>query len=167
MSAIDKIDKVLPPYWSHGNPVDTVAKFDAATLQVCMETLLELESTNSMIIAGFGTYSYFAHEISSSSAATKLEVDAFKGVQSVEERVARSIIESRRKFEKPIIVVSRLAGKESSAIQLLESAGMPPYPNSQRAARALSKLLEYRRYLDTHLGPEKPTARIASETRKK
>ena len=154
-SAISKIDKVLPPYWSKGNPVDTVAKFDAATLQVCMETLLELGITNSMIIAGFGTYSYFANEISNSSIATKQEVDLFKNIQLVEEQVAKGIIESRKKFGKPIIVVSRLAGKESSAIEMLESAGMPPYPNSQRAARALSKLLEYRRYLDSHLKPEK------------
>jgi acetyl coenzyme A synthetase (ADP forming)-like protein len=150
-SAISKIDKVLPPYWSKGNPVDTVAKFDAATLQVCMETLLELQATDSMIIAGFGTYSYFASEISNSPFATKQEAGLFKNVQSVEEQVAKNIIESRKKYGKPIIVVSRLAGKESSSIQMLEHAGMPPFPTPQRAAKALSKLLEYRRYLESHL----------------
>jgi acyl-CoA synthetase (NDP forming) len=154
-SAISKINKVLPPYWSKGNPVDTVAKFDAATLQVCMQTLLGLEATDSMIIAGFGTYSYFANEISNSSFATKQEADLFRKVQSVEEQVAKNIIESRKKFGKPIIVVSRIAGKDSSSIQMLESAGMPPYPSPHRAARALSKLLGYRRYLDSHLKPEK------------
>jgi acyl-CoA synthetase (NDP forming) len=154
-TALTKIDKVLPPYWSKGNPVDTVAKFDAATLQVCLETMLELDTVDSMIVAGFGTYSYFADEISNSPFATKQQADLFKQVKLVEEQVAKNIIESRRKYGKPIIVVSRLAGKESSSIQILESAGMPPYPTPQRAAKALSKLVEYKRYMDANHAAKK------------
>jgi acyl-CoA synthetase (NDP forming) len=149
-TALTKIGKVLPPYWSKGNPVDTVAKFDAATLQVCLETMLELDTVDSMIVAGFGTYSYFADEISNSPFATKQQADLFKQVKLVEGQVAKNIIESRKKYGKPIIVVSRLAGKESSSIQILESAGMPPYPTPQRAAKALSRLVEYKRYMDSN-----------------
>jgi acyl-CoA synthetase (NDP forming) len=147
--AIIKIDNVLPPYWSKGNPVDTVAKFDAATLRTCIETILEVGTIDSMIIAGFGTYSYYADEVSTSPFATKQQAEMFKQVKAVEGQVARDIIESRKKYGKPIMVVTRLAGKESSSIQILESAGMPPYPTPQRAAKALSRLVEYKRHLDS------------------
>jgi len=148
--AIDKISRVLPPYWSKGNPVDTVAKFDAATLRVCMETLLELPSIDSMIIAGFGVYSYFADEIPKSRLASKKQAEPFRLVKVVEEEVAKNIAESRVKYGKPIIVVTRLTGEESSSVMMLESAGILPYSTPQRAAKALSKLVERKRLLESH-----------------
>jgi acyl-CoA synthetase (NDP forming) len=148
--AIDKITRVLPPYWSKGNPVDTVAKFDAATLRVCMETLLELPTIDAMIIAGFGTYSYYADAIPKSPLASKEQAELFRMVKVVEEEVAESIVGSRQKYGKPIIVVTRLTGDESSSIQILESAGIVPYPTPQRAAKALSKLVEHKRFTETN-----------------
>nr|MDO8099036.1 CoA-binding protein [Candidatus Njordarchaeota archaeon] len=148
--AIDKISRVLPPYWSKGNPVDTVAKFDAATLRVCMETLLELPSIDSMIIAGFGVYSYFADEIPKSHLASKEQAEPFRLVKVVEEEVAKNIAESRVKYGKPIIVVTRLTGEESSSVMMLESTGILPYSTPQRAAKALSKLVERKRLLESH-----------------
>ncbi|WXG43494.1 MAG: CoA-binding protein [Promethearchaeati archaeon SRVP18_Atabeyarchaeia-1] len=151
--AVSRIDKVLPPYWSKGNPVDTVAKFDAATLRVCIETLLELEAIDSIIIAGFGTYSYFASEISGSAFATKEQAELFDQISMIEGQIAKDIVDSRKKYGKPIMVVSRLSGRESSSIQILESEGMPPYPTPQRAAKALSKLVQYRRFIDSSREP--------------
>jgi acyl-CoA synthetase (NDP forming) len=150
--ALDKISRVLPSYWSKGNPVDTVAKFDAATLRTCMETLLELPSIDSVIIAGFGTYSYFADEIPKSPFASKEQVQPFKLVKEVEGAVAKNIAESRMKYGKPILVVTRLTGDESSSVKILELAGVLPYPTPQRAAKALSKLVQRMKYLESRGG---------------
>ena len=117
-----------------------------------METLLELPSIDSVIIAGFGTYSYFADEIPKSPFASKEQTQPFKLVKEVEEEVAKNIAESRIKYGKPILVVTRLTGDESSSVKILESTGVLPYSTPQRAAKALSRLVQRRKYLESHRG---------------
>jgi len=56
---IEEFDKIFPPRWSHGNPVDPAGDRNFIAYLTAPARLLELETVDSLIFMGFGGFTLF------------------------------------------------------------------------------------------------------------
>ena len=56
---IDEFDKIFPPRWSHGNPVDPAGDRNFIAYLTAPARLLELKTVDSLIFMGFGGFTLF------------------------------------------------------------------------------------------------------------
>jgi acyl-CoA synthetase (NDP forming) len=136
---LSRLDEVLPPRWSHGNPVDMVGVKDIGEFQAiiaCLRAMLDDDNLDS-IIALVANRSYAG--------------DQFKAVMAENERVLHELAVTAKQSGKPLLLVRRspprpFNGDETPPATLED--GLAEYPVPRRAARALGHLMRYRRYLD-------------------
>ena len=51
---VDRLNEILPPYWSRGNPVDLVAGLKDGDFKKPLTTLLESDYIDSLMLLGIG-----------------------------------------------------------------------------------------------------------------
>ncbi|MDY6835471.1 MAG: CoA-binding protein [Chloroflexota bacterium] len=56
---LSELDKMFPPRWSHGNPVDPAGDRNIIAYLRAPETLVDLDEVDSLIFMGFGSFSGF------------------------------------------------------------------------------------------------------------
>ena len=66
--ALDRFDKIFPPRWSHGNPVDPAGDRNFIAYMRAPVMLLELDEVDSMIFMGFGSLAGFSTMLTSGGA---------------------------------------------------------------------------------------------------
>jgi len=142
--SIQELDKILPPYWCRGNPVDLVGVLDRARHLKCLEILARCEKVDGMIVLGTITGTSFFDSV----IAGISEVSAEKGerikkeLEKVDKTFANRINELMARFKKPIIPVTMMP--EGSA----KTLGILTFPTPERAVKVLAKLFEYSRHSD-------------------
>jgi len=127
-STIEKIDKLLPPYWSRGNPVDLVGSLDLERHLRCLEVLAGCDEID--IVLALGT------------------ITGFPDFREHDEKFLMRSIELVKECKKPIVLVKMFEGYES---ELLESYGSFIFPSPERAISALWRMYEYKRFLEREL----------------
>jgi len=116
----ETLDRLLPPYWSRGNPVDLVGSLDMDRHLECMEVLVASESIDSLVALG--------------------TISGFPEFRENDERFLARAIELIAEYEKPIALVKMLEGYTS---EFLESRGSIIFASPERAISALWKMYEY------------------------
>jgi succinyl-CoA synthetase alpha subunit len=58
---IEELDKIFPPRWSHGNPVDPAGDRNFVAYLTAPARLLELDTVDSLIFMGFGGFTLFGN----------------------------------------------------------------------------------------------------------
>jgi acyl-CoA synthetase (NDP forming) len=147
---VAKIDDILPPRWSHGNPVDLVGiKPEAGdtTVSSCLSILMAdnnvdivislLPPMNIMSMT-FGTIGNFSPE-----QMQAMRVEYSKNMDFLNQQVKR--------YNKPLVLIRRFmlqppGGERATATP---EERIPQYTHPRRAARVLRHLVWYRRYLDS------------------
>ena len=122
---IKKLDALLPPTWSKGNPVDIIGDAQAPRYASALETLLAAPETNAVLVINCPT------AIASGTEA------------------ARAVIEVARPKAKAVLA-NWLGGElaqESRA--LFAAAAIPSYETPTEAARGFMHLVRYRKGQDT------------------
>lgn len=150
--AISELDKILPPYWSRGNPIDLVGTTDRRPHFQALEILTRCENVDGIIALGIvGASSAFAALGERFKTSRAFEIPAefvdgmIKMVERVDAKFAKKINELIREFGKPIIGAS-IAPQESKL--KYEGEEIIIYPTPEKAATVLAKLYEYRNILD-------------------
>ncbi|MFC1885955.1 hypothetical protein ACFLZM_02730, partial [Thermodesulfobacteriota bacterium] len=228
---VNELDKIFPPRWSHGNPVDPAGDRDFIAYMKAPELLLKLPEVDSLLFMGFGNFTGIAERFSGMNAdiikiyqefiknlAKKAPTESLqkepKSVDHWVERVAREAVgiffsmfgtstpdETETFVQKLIVVLKHKqigpnlktrflqaaellnAGKTSQGIRMFEegfqalmegllmswieaydkplitttfiemptvsNVGYHSYPTPERAAFVLTKLIEYREYLES------------------
>ncbi len=135
-ATIAKLNKVLPPTWSHGNPIDIIGDADAARYADAVTVMMDDPDSDALVVAYCPTAIVSAAEaargligvLSQASAAAKKNVFAcWMGDASVQEGRAQ-----------------------------LAAARIPDYETPERAVRAFMYLVRYRQSQDLLL--ETPAA---------
>ncbi len=142
---MEKLNTLLPPRWSHSNPIDLVGISSAADNHIIIESiwvLLEDENIDALILQapvafGSGLLDALFH----------FDAERMKAFQDRQRRNLELIRQRTREHGKPVLIVMPVNDPETSAYLLKER--IPTYPNPQRAARVLRQLTWYKRYLDT------------------
>lgn len=137
----DALNKILPTYWSHGNPVDTTdGAVSENVVQICAETLMKLEYVDSLVVIGLGMMEAFTW-------LTEIKDIAKMGTDR-EIKVAKLLAELKNRYGKPVIGITIHANEDSKVLKYLrEDAGIPMYCEPQTAALAIRAMLDYRDYL--------------------
>ncbi len=159
---IQELDKMLPAYWSKGNPVDLVGTLDRSIQPKSLEAIIKDENIDAIIASGFligGSGIKFASPEALKKGITitergvkleeggiSMEVLAQKWMRSSDEQNMNKINELVEKYQKPIIAVTLTS--DTKAIPKAWEKNTVVYPTLEVAAEALAKMYEYKQYLE-------------------
>jgi acyl-CoA synthetase (NDP forming) len=152
---IAEFDKILPPYWSKGNPVDLVGTLDRKAHMKCLDLLVSSNEVDATIALGLiaGT-SRFVELIKNSPVLPDIKgADAF--IQLFEKGDEDSINEISRliaQYKKPVVTVTLTSAGNVANEKQMREKNILVYSTPEKATKSLSKLYEYQRYLDNTVG---------------
>lgn len=154
---VDEVSAFLPPYWSHGNPVDLVGAMSDRAPERAVEAVVRCDAVDAVIalgIVGIGPGRQRVIETAGIIQAVGGGDPALRELGEFEDFMAREAAYIRRtgelmnRYEKPIINVSFTPVEQA----VFESGG--PYsavvlPSPLRSVRVIAKMACYRAYLDS------------------
>ena len=143
---IERIDKLLPSYWSKSNPVDTVAMIDPVAQFRCVEEVMRDENVDGVIYLGFGWAQNILERFKNSPYIGKLNLSIFDKLIDAECEVAKKLLSLIKETGKPVYIAT--LASNSPSINILESNGILVYPTPERAAKVFAKAASYKLYLD-------------------
>lgn len=151
-TTLEKLNSILPPYWPHGNPVDTT---DAIVLgqQVifpCLSALMEDENVDAIMLLGGIVKAADFPPLEKEHPLLREKMDKF--IQGMEEEELRNIdvvAERMHQCQKPLIISRGInaAVRSSRVFNRLREKGIPVYPIPDRGAKVLAHLVRYSEYL--------------------
>jgi len=152
---IDRLNQILPTFWSHGNPVDIVGEGDPEIPKTCMEELLKWEGCDAVIHLGIHGKRVLANKMIDAVVKTDPTLDEKSGrvfkdsILALEEDYVKYIVELTRKYGKPVLGVSLLTDEISRTLYRYDNN---PYkgvffPSPERAVKALSGMCQYAGWL--------------------
>jgi len=155
---IEKLKKILPPWWAPGNPVDLVAGIGYAGPREVMPILIESGDIDSLLLIGIG----WVH----TTPGNLKEISPLKNIIDIDKmteerkkgdlRYCRKIREFIQTYNFPIIPVSTVIKQAfirrlESLMELLLSEVMV-YPDIEQAIRALSAITSYHLWRRAQIG---------------
>jgi acyl-CoA synthetase (NDP forming) len=147
---ISELDKVLPPYWSKGNPVDLVGTLDGKAHLKCLNLLAGSDDVDATIVLGLvaGASRFVEIMITSPGLPDIKGASAFgkmfeKGDEDIINEISRLVV----LYDKPVVTVTLTSVKSEVNEAMMRKKNILAYSTPERAAKALSKLYEYQRYL--------------------
>ena len=145
---VKEMDKFMPPHWSKGNPIDTVGTLDGTIFRRAIETVLESDDIDGLLVLGIGGFSFFIHYYRTFSLLTNRQLSEMKvALCDSETQIAKDLVELIDKYNKPIIVTSMADVAMSDAARVLEDNGITNIPSPERGAKAMASLVDYSEYL--------------------
>jgi acyl-CoA synthetase (NDP forming) len=143
--AVQKIDQLLPSYWSRGNPVDLVGYINREVQPKVVEEVAKLDNIDAIIASGF----ILGRSIGS-SIFKLLHRDKESGGETWSDRATKKVAEEVRnlidRYHKPIVAVT-LTTDPGTLKKVLE-CGVPAYSTLETAAEVLAKMYEYQKNLE-------------------
>jgi acyl-CoA synthetase (NDP forming) len=154
-SIIEKLNRILPSYWSHGNPIDIVGEGDPAIPKTTLDELLKWEGCDAVIHLGIHGKRILASKmldsiLNTDPAYSAKEIDGIKKmVIQIENDYIRHVVELTERYEKPILGVSLLTDEETRTLYRIDGCKYQGvfFPSPERAVKALSGMCRYQRWL--------------------
>jgi len=155
-SMLERMDKILPAYWSRSNPADIVGEHDNTIPLTVMEEFLKWDGCDAVINLGLLGMKIFVKRLGESvrladpSYSEEFLSEGMKLLDSVEEDYIASVARLIEKYNKPILGVSLLEDEKHHTVYNVENCKFKSvfYPNPERAVTALAKMYEYFRFLN-------------------
>jgi acetyltransferase len=122
---LEKLDRILPPTWSHGNPVDILGDADAERYAGALKVLLEDPDLDALLVLNCPTG----------------VADSLEGARAVAETVP-----PRPRF--PVLTSWLGDAASAEARRLFAARKLPTYETPDEAVRAFMHLVRYRRNQD-------------------
>jgi hypothetical protein len=146
-------DELLPPFWSHANPIDLVGNIYMDTHLAILEAMAGSPEIDAMIVLGsLGTGTIIGlNVLVSQNLIMEMSEDALKGffteLKGRNIRLLSRAKEMMTSFGKPIVFVEmQFIGEES--LRELEAGETVIFTAPEKAAVIISKMLQYHRYLE-------------------
>ncbi|MBW1983809.1 MAG: CoA-binding protein, partial [Deltaproteobacteria bacterium] len=150
---IKEFDKLLPKYWSRGNPVDMVATIAKDPFLDCLEILANWDGIDAVIALGAAergfNYSYSDEVKEPKELIDTIHfimefIESRKDKRSKTLEGIRSLVDSSGK---PIVMVS--IGTDASHKSYLEEYGIVSFSTPERAVRVLTQMCNYQTFLNS------------------
>jgi acyl-CoA synthetase (NDP forming) len=154
---LEKLDKILPAWWSRNNPIDLVAGLRPGDFINCIETMLRCDYVDAvMALGGIGFSTVRAQGFQRSRHAERYNLVGLSEIFSQEDmRTARGIIELIDRHQKPVIVAAETVvgarPDRNAPVLAIEEAGVLVYSTPDRGAKVLARLVERSKYLRNKL----------------
>jgi len=147
-STMEKLNSWLPSRWSHGNPVD-VAGITARYRGLVFASLWALMEDENVDAVLFQVPLILNSD--RLSTALRFNPEETRAFRETQKESLIMVKEQVKEHGKPVFMTTLARDDEASSF--LNAARIPAYSSPQRAARALSHLVWYGCYLDTHHNP--------------
>jgi acyl-CoA synthetase (NDP forming) len=156
-SLVDTLDRILPAYWSRGNPIDLVAPSRVGVITDTITELMENGCADAVLLMGLGYMSLRARGWKRSDTIPQDAVkDAADSMIREETRLFELVAELIARYQRPIVPVIDIMAFdirfENNPVDLLDGRGIMSYSSPDRAVFALSKAAAYHRWLHEVLG---------------
>ena len=146
-SAYNRIDKFLPPYWSKGNPIDTVATLNVNIILDIIEIIFqEMPRVEAVFLLGVGGISYLANLYKKSSLIHDEQKPQMEFISDLEVNLFKEILKLSLRYQKPVLITTLLTAQYSPAIKYLESQDYPIFPSPERMVLAFRYMVNYYRW---------------------
>lgn len=152
---VASLDPLLPPYWSHSNPVDLVGEQDPDLPLKALETLAAWKGCDAVIHLGILGRRIFLKRMG--NAAQKIDPQmegAFmhqmqEMVDRFEQNYIHHTVQLMERFKKPIVGVHLLTNGEGQTVYRVKGSPYKGvfYETPERAVYALSQLVTYQNTL--------------------
>ncbi len=152
---VERIDKILPPYWSKSNPVDIVGERDNTIPMIIMEELLKWDGCDAVISLGILGRKILLGRIAESvlKADPTYSADFIESVNQelseFEKKYIEHIVKLMEKYNKPVFGVSIMKDKKDKTVYMVNDSRFKGvfFATPERAVKAFSKMYEYQRFL--------------------
>lgn len=121
---LDLLNKILPPFWSHGNPVDVLGDASPERYAQALEVVLDDPQVDAVLV------------ILTPQAMTDPS------------GTARTVAEVAKRFSKPVLAAWMGGTAVQEGIRILNQHGIPTYLTPDQAVQAFMHLVDYGRNLD-------------------
>jgi acetyltransferase len=125
-STIEALNKVLPPTWSHGNPVDIIGDAGPERYRAAMDYVLQDAHTDVVLVMNCPT------ALASSVDAAKATAEAVQNHR-------------RRGFQKPVVATWLAQSEVEEVRPLFANAGIPDFETPTEAIEGIMQLVRYAR----------------------
>ena len=154
---IQELDRMLPSFWSHRNPVDMTAsgagmfggEADMGILPKGVELVLRDDNVD-MVVCMAPAFdlmiSQFVHYFPSTLKESLKPM--IEGLGPIMNKFAEDVIELKEKYNKPVSAIGM--GASLKMVSFLADNGIPVYETPYQAIRSLSKLADYKEYVLQH-----------------
>ncbi|MBS7657950.1 MAG: bifunctional acetate--CoA ligase family protein/GNAT family N-acetyltransferase [Candidatus Bathyarchaeia archaeon] len=122
--SINALEKILPHYWSRGNPIDVMEEANAERYEKVLNICLSDPNVDGVIVI-----------YTPQGAAQSTEL-------------AKKIIEAAKKKIKPILTVWMGGNEAEEARKLFYINGVPTYPTPEKAVKTYMYMYRYKRNLE-------------------
>lgn len=149
------LDTILPPYWSHSNPVDIVGENDPAIPMTTLEELLKWDGCDAVINLGIMGRRIFVQRMAASvrkadpGFSQEILDLAVQMLVDFEKQYIAHVVRLMHKYEKPVFGVSLLTDEEDQTVYRVGDDNYKGlfYETPERAVKAFARMFEYQRYL--------------------
>jgi acyl-CoA synthetase (NDP forming) len=144
---IEKLNSLLPPRWSHVNPVETGGDpFSYA----CLWALMEDENVDAaLVIGGGGVTGSYAKWVSLPTTVSGQIDQWLEDAELTELSDVDKALQLMKKYQKPIIFANMgvPTPRKGKVYEKLQKEYIVPFLTPERAAKALALLVQYSEYL--------------------
>jgi acyl-CoA synthetase (NDP forming) len=153
---IAKINTLLPPFWSHANPVDIVAENDPDIHKTIIEELLKWQDCDAVIHMGIlGRKFMVKRMLEAATTADKNYNEKFKEdtlllLESFEKQFIENSVRLMTQYQKPIIGVYLMYDDTSRTITEVADGQYKgvTFITPERAVKSLAKMYSYTQWLN-------------------
>ncbi len=149
---LEKLNTVLPPRWSHGNPIDLVGIRPGAgdnTVESCLQYLMEDGNVDIVI-------SLLPPMVTTHGGIGNFDPEKLREMHSDSQKILSDMNRQLRPYQKPLYMVTRFSLQRPQgpdSVPLMTGDTIPEYSHPRRAARVLRFLAWYHQYLDDRNKP--------------
>lgn len=151
---IEKINGLLPPFWSHANPVDLVAEMNTDIHMAIVEELLQWEDCDAIIHMGIIGRNVTIQSVLESTVAVdksydpKMVAENMEILKVYEREIVEKTVRIMGKYHKPVIGVYLLTDETTRTVIEIEGQKYKGivFPSPERAVKSLSMLFRYSRW---------------------
>ena len=155
-SLMDMISDVLPPYWSHENPVDLAGEFDPLLAMKVIQGLIEWDGCDAVIHLGItGRKSYVENSLraglnANPGVAAKIEHRALTYFAKAEWEIISKTAQLMASFNKPVVGVTLMPDEIKTVTDVPGCIykGVA-FPTPERAVNVLARMVWYQKWLNT------------------
>ena len=144
---IERLNKYMPPRWSHANPVDMAG--DTNKSMACCGNMLKADEVDAVLAVSCLGYSPSPPETTRRRSG-KRRPRFDRQMQDMETEAMDGLIERVERYQKPFIVAAVASPQRSGAISKLIQNDIHTYRSPEDGARVLAYLADYSDFLKTH-----------------
>jgi len=154
---ISSINKLLPPFWSHANPIDVVGDMNAETYMKILEELIRSPECDAIIHMGIIGRKLMIKATMESAVAvdkkydSKFAEDSLRYLEAFEKQTIDLTVQLMEKYNKPIIGVYLLNDDKTQMITNVNDYKYKGvnFITPERAVKSLSKMYQYSKWLNS------------------